>query len=162
MTATYPHKWVSAVGDDSRSPAGRAWARSLAGLTRQHIDRGLDACRNSSDPWPPSLPEFKALCLGIPSFAAVKLDTERAEPFTRMVWLYLDGFRMRQVSAEQGERMMRDAYELAREHAMRGGELPEPVPAIKHEKDRPNVPADPAERQRRIEQARRDLGTPQP
>jgi len=37
------------------------WADGLAGITAEQIKRGLDTW---DDPWPPSLPEFRAACLG--------------------------------------------------------------------------------------------------
>lgn len=142
MGATYPHKWASAQGDDPRGVAGKVWASELAGMTRGQIDRGLSACRNASDPWPPSLPAFKAMCLGIPPLAAVRLDTGKADPFTRLVWQNLDGYRYKQAPSDQADRLLREAYELAREHVMRGGALPEVAGEIGREERKP-VPASP-------------------
>lgn len=41
--------------------AVREWSRALADMTPDQIRRGLDSLRSE---WPPTLPEFKALCLG--------------------------------------------------------------------------------------------------
>ena len=38
------------------------WALGLSGLGPQDISRGLMACLDRTDPWPPTLPEFRALC----------------------------------------------------------------------------------------------------
>lgn len=162
MADIYGHKWTSAYGVDAAKGAGSTWAAGLADLTRRHFAAGIDACRVSADPWPPTLPQFRAMCLGIPSLAAVKLDRDKATPFARLVWQHLDGYRMRQASADAADRMLREAYELAREHVMRGGALPgEPVAAITDDTDdtdrKPQVPQTEAERLARIEAARRSL-----
>ncbi|KLB51569.1 hypothetical protein XEUV315_23935, partial [Xanthomonas euvesicatoria] len=39
----------------------------------------------------------------------------------------LDGYRYRGASASDADRMVREAYELARDHVMRGGEVLEPA-----------------------------------
>lgn len=89
----------------------------------------------SADPWPPTLPEFRARCLGIPNVASVRLDSTKVEPFTLLVWQYLNTYRYRMVSADQADRMLKEAYELAREHVMRGGALPQPSSGeIEHQK----------------------------
>src|SRR5690606_24389157 len=73
MAEIYGHRFTSPFGD-SESHAARTWAKGLAGVTPQQLANGLEACIVSADPWPPTLPEFRARCLAIPSFAAVKLD----------------------------------------------------------------------------------------
>ncbi|MCF5946436.1 hypothetical protein L2249_24355, partial [Xanthomonas perforans] len=47
--------------------------------------------------------------------------------FTVLVGMKLDGYRYRGASASDADRMVREAYELARDHVMRGGEVPEPA-----------------------------------
>lgn len=44
--------------------AVQEWSNELAGLTGDDIQRGLEAWRER---WPPSLPEFRAACLGQPA-----------------------------------------------------------------------------------------------
>lgn len=124
MAEVYGHRWTSSFGEDAGSGAGATWARGLGGLTRRHLAAGMSACIASADPWPPTLPEFRARCLGIPPVASVRLDVERVNPFSQLVWQHLDGYRYRQAPADQADRMLREAYELAREHVMRGGTLP--------------------------------------
>jgi hypothetical protein len=160
MAEIYGHKWVSAYGDSSDADgAAGTWAKGLAGITPQQVAEGLKACVVSSDPWPPTLPEFRAMCLGIPSFPAVSMDVAKVQPFTRLVWAHMDGHLFRMAPAEKASRMLRDAYELAREHVMRGGELPEPS-AGEIEADKPAKPVIPEtreERHTRIEKAQREL-----
>lgn len=157
MADVYGHRWSSSYGVDPAAGAGETWARGLAGLTPQQVGQGVDSCIASSDPWPPTLPAFRAMCLGIPSFAAVRLDADKASPFTRLVWEHLDGHRYRTSPADKADRLLNEAYELAREHVMRGGELPEVSGAIEHEK--PVVkPAAPEVAERALAEARALLG----
>ena len=127
MAEIYGHRWTSAYGERADDGgAGDTWAKGLAGITPAQLGEGLKACIASADPWPPTLPEFRARCLGIPPIAQVRLELRggKPSPFARLVWLGLDAYRYRQSPADQSDRMLRDAYELAREHVMRGGELP--------------------------------------
>lgn len=143
MAEIYGHRWTAAYGDDPDRGAGETWAKGLAGVSPAQLAAGLTTSIASADPWPPTLPEFRARCLGIPPLASVRLDGGKADPFTRLVWQSLDGYRYRQASADQSDRMLREAYELAREHVMRGGELPpEPVGEITQDPKK-FVPADP-------------------
>lgn len=149
MGAIYGHRWSSAYGEDAtaQGEAGEVWAKGLAGLTARQIGDGISAAMASADPWPPTLPEFRALCLGIPSFATVAHQIFRPAPeqsmFVRLVWQRIDGWRFGQAPTQEAERMLRSAYESAREHVMRGGALPEPSIAIEAAKPREVQPASP-------------------
>lgn len=129
MGAAYGHRWTSAYGDDPRAAAGRVWARGLAGLSREQIDMGIAACINGAEDWPPSLPDFRAKCLGVLSFAEVLLDRERRAPFTAMLWRYLDSYAYRQASVDRGERLLREAYDVARTAVLKGEPMPAPPAA---------------------------------
>lgn len=157
MAAIYGHRWTSAYGDDPSGMAGDTWAAGLSGLNGRQLARGLEACVASSEPWPPTLPEFRAQCFGIPAFAAVRLDAGKVDPFTRLVWTYLDGYRYRQASADQSDRMLREAYELAREHVMRGGELPGDSAGAIEQEARKSVPASPEVAAARMAEIREQL-----
>ena len=143
MGTAYGHRWTSNYGDDSRAASGRVWATALADMSRDQVDVGLRACLNSADPWPPTLPEFRAKCLGIPTLAEVRLDTARRTAFGALVWRYLDGYAYRQANAERAERMLREAYELARTARMQGMPMPEPVAAKLDQARRKPNPARP-------------------
>lgn len=100
------------------------------------MGEGLKACLASSDPWPPTLPEFRGRCLGIPSLQEVRLGLhgKNRTPFCILVWQQIDGYLFKQSSADKAERMLKDAYEFAREMVMRGHPLPEmPEAAIEQE-----------------------------
>lgn len=160
MAEIYGHRWTSAYGDDSSAdgPAG-TWAKGLAGITPAQVAAGLNACIASSDPWPPTLPEFRAKCLGIPSFAAVRMDADKASPFARLVWQHLDGYAYRQASSSNADRMLREAYELAREFVMLGGALPAPAAGEITEGKREAKPASRAEAESRMAEIMETLRT---
>lgn len=55
-----------------------------------------------------------------------------------MVWQQIDGYQFKKVSAEKSDRMLKEAYELARELVMRGFPLPE-IPEQSIEQQQPQV-----------------------
>lgn len=159
MAAIYGHRWTSAYGDNPNGLAGDTWAAGLNGLSPRHLACGLEACVVNSDPWPPALPEFRATCLGIPALASVRLDSDKVmSPFTRLVWRYLDGHRYRLASAEQADRQLREAYELAREYVMRGGMVPEEAVGELERNDEPKLSVAPETRAERIQHLAKLLG----
>lgn len=159
MAEIYGHRWTSAYGDDPDADgAAGTWAKGLSGVTGTQLADGLKACVVASDPWPPTLPAFRAMCLGVPSLPSVRLDRERVTPFARLVWSYLDGYAMRHAASDKAERMFRDAYELAREHVMAGGDLPEDSSgAIEHVEPVPTVPKTREEREAHLERVRESM-----
>ncbi len=58
MTAIYGHRWTSAYGNEDDG----TWLQGLAGVTPDQIAAGLSRCLERGDGWPPTLPEFRALC----------------------------------------------------------------------------------------------------
>lgn len=70
MTKLYGHKWSSSYGDKDD---GNLWLATLGDLSPKDLMVGLRRCANSGEAWPPSAPEFKAMCLpdikdhGLPS-----------------------------------------------------------------------------------------------
>lgn len=137
MAEIYGHRWTASFGADP-DPDGAAgtWAKGLAGINPVQLADGLKACIASSDPWPPTLPEFRAMCLGIPSLVSVRAEVNgkgMRTPFGMLVWERIDGYQYRQVPTKDAERMLLGAYEDAREFVMRGGELPELAYPIAHE-----------------------------
>lgn len=140
MAEIYGHRWTSAYGDNPNEGAALTWAKGLGGMTPQQLADGLRNCIASADPWPPTLPEFRGMCLSIPSLPAVRqeLKGEHRSAFTRLVWQSVDGYAYGLAPRETSERMVRDAYEMAREHVMRGGSLPE-QPAGQIEEEKPEL-----------------------
>ena len=135
MLGMYGHTWASAYGDAPTGTTAETWASCLAGVSTAQIADGLRACVAEGGEFPPSAPRFRAMCLGIPSLAVVRLEIRGGEhsPFTRAVWANLDSYRFRQSSADVADRILRDAYDLTREQVMRGQPLPAPSAAIAKE-----------------------------
>ena len=162
MTALYGHAWVSVHGVTPHDKAGAlsmsgdTWGRALAGLSAQQIAAGIEACVAEGAEFPPSAPRFRAMCLGVPSLAAVRSELRHGEPspFARAVWTELDTFRYKQASAEQADRLLRDAYELVRDRVMRGEALPEPPAAVIPHEARKPTPATPEQRAQHVAEIR--------
>lgn len=55
----YGHKWVSSYGETDDG----TWSTGLYDVDREGLSRGLEALRRSDKEWPPSLPEFRQLCI---------------------------------------------------------------------------------------------------
>ncbi|MEF2147767.1 hypothetical protein [Aquilutibacter rugosus] len=145
MVEIYGQLWTDKYGDDWETGAGQTWAKGLAGLADTEIGRGVAACVTRGTPWAPSLPEFRLLCMGIPSKARVAFELKQGDrsPFTCMVLARLDSHAYRASGAKDAERLLRDAYELAVEARMSGEPLPEPRLALPETVKTEPKPADP-------------------
>ena len=60
MQAIYGSRWTASI-DGIEEDAVREWGRALGEMQPEQVRRGLDSL---SGEWPPTLPEFRALCLG--------------------------------------------------------------------------------------------------
>lgn len=71
MTMVYGHKWTSAYGlqDDG------TWLMGLGDVTPEQVGMGLEKCRTSAEPWPPTLPEFRAMCMPFKRATAAHNET---------------------------------------------------------------------------------------
>lgn len=55
----------NALDENSKlSSAAKVWQQGLKGMTLEQLGRGFEALATSDFFWPPSLPEFRALCVG--------------------------------------------------------------------------------------------------
>ena len=150
MTAIYGHRWTSAYGADAATGAGQVWGEGMMGLTPRQIRAGAAACRDGRGPadgWPPTLPQFRELCFGVPALAEVRRElsdrTAERTPFGLLVAQRLDSWAYRQASEDRADRLLRDAYAEAREHVLTGGDLPVVLPALPDDTDRDPVQATP-------------------
>ncbi|WP_408953031.1 hypothetical protein [Lysobacter sp. Hz 25] len=163
MAEIYGHKWTSANGETPEKGSGETWAKALAALTVEQIAQGIEASVATGDPWPPTLPEFRMRCFGIPSFAMVNdeiLSSAHADrsPFARFVWQHIDGWRHRGATERKAEQMRRLAYDAAVAKVIAGHPLPEPV-AGELELDKVKKPRNlPLSREERVERMRQVLG----
>jgi len=62
MARIYGHRWTTHFGasDDG------TWLAGLQHLTADQLATGMRAVIARGDAWPPSLPEFRLICLGLP------------------------------------------------------------------------------------------------
>lgn len=60
MGEMYGHTWASQQGDEPNN----TWIRGLSGITNDQLAIGLRACLMRPDTFPPTLPEFLAMCSG--------------------------------------------------------------------------------------------------
>jgi hypothetical protein len=136
MIAAFPNRWAPSMGespqgaDGQLTVAGDTWARALGGLTTSQLAKGLDASVATATGWPPTLPEFKARALGIPSFSEVKAQlADRSglrHPFTIATWRRLDSWSYRQAPELVADKLLRCAYDDTHAAVMAGQALPEP------------------------------------
>lgn len=81
MSRIYGHRWTSGFteADDG------TWLTGLRDLLPEELAAGLRACIHREDDWPPTLPEFRRLCLGQEEKA---LAVERAlrGPESELAW----------------------------------------------------------------------------
>ena len=59
MAKIYGHKWVSSFGQSDDD----TWLKGLWDITPEQVGAGLEKCRISKETWPPTLPEFRTMCL---------------------------------------------------------------------------------------------------
>lgn len=134
--------------DGSLTTAGDTWARALAGMDDIQLARGLKvAIIGCDDGWPLNLPMFRAACLGIPGMGEVRREIETPDAprsgFAVLVWSLLDPYAFRRAEGRAAERMLKEAYDEARERVMRGEPVPAPYVPLPPPEARPAVPARP-------------------
>lgn len=74
MSEIYGHRWTANFGVSFNQD--HAWASALSGVTGQQLAVGLMAVIASGEKWPPSAPEFRALCEARPTAESLGLPTE--------------------------------------------------------------------------------------
>lgn len=132
MTDLFGLRFTSSYGEDPMGSAGLAWARGLAGLSPAQLGEGLRKCENgcTKDGWPPTLSEFKALCLGIPTFARFEHELTLPEPerstFVVAGSCLIDWHRYRNADGRAQTSVLRNAYDLVRDLVMESKPLPRP------------------------------------
>jgi len=165
MAVLYPVLWPQRNGDMPQkvetgefTVAGEVWREVLAGMAGEQIQTGLQRCVLRPSEYPPQPQEFRALCLGIPTLAEVRLmlkdDGAKKPPFVVLMFQHLDYYNWRHnADVRTADRMLQEAYAIAREHVMLGGALPEPMRALAKPETSPVRVAPPE----RAEQARAEI-----
>lgn len=131
MAGIFGHKWTSQYGENPENISARVWNDGLSELSLQQIAFAIRHYKNHNVTaiWPPSLPEFRSVALGIPTLGQIRFDIARKNktPFTQLVWQKLDGYLLARADQRMADSMIREAYELALIAVVNGEPLPEPV-----------------------------------
>lgn len=107
MAAIYGHRWNSSFGIIGES-GYETWRAGLGDLTPSQIRKAVGQCVQSAEGWPPTLPEFRAMCLHgdqdehrahaemyrRPEFLALpkaKPSYDKARPFVQSLRAHLGG-----------------------------------------------------------------------
>lgn len=147
MAAMFGHTWTSQYGDAPDGVGGDTWAAALAGLTPLQVGDGLHAALKLGGEFPPSAPHFRALCFRVPTFAEVRYETQHGEVartgFGILCWRFVDAYALRRADQRDADRLMRDAYELAKAHVMAGGAVPKVPEALAKPEPDCHAPARP-------------------
>ena len=138
MTRIYGHRWTSAFGakDDS------TWLRGLHGLTPAQVGHGLSRCATHREGgWPPTLPEFRALCtptaedLGLPTPDAAYREAAMADrdhrwshPAVYAAAQAAGLFELRRLPESKSRPMFERAYEIVARRVLAGEQFDAPIP----------------------------------
>lgn len=137
MSRIYGHRWTANFGaaDDG------TWAKGLRGLSGQQIALGLSRCVSGADPWPPTLPEFRALCtpsaedLGLPGLDAAYREAANADrdhawshPAVYVATQAVGLFELRTLTQDKSRPLFERAYEIACRRVIAGETLTAPIP----------------------------------
>jgi hypothetical protein len=160
MLALFGHTWASQYGTSPAGIGADTWSAALADVSPAQLANGLRETLAAGTEFPPSAPRFRAMCFGIPSLASVKY-LMRAHQFDRFVVLVhsrLDTYVFARADQKTADRLLAEAYEVAKDYVMRGGALP-PIPAgqIEHEQEI-RQPAQPETAQAAFERIQKLLG----
>lgn len=60
MGQIYGHRWSSSFGEED---TGNVWLAGLKGVSHSALRLGLSLCVTLNSEWPPTLPEFRAMCI---------------------------------------------------------------------------------------------------
>jgi hypothetical protein len=114
------------------------WALGLSDVGPAELRRGIERCAVGlvgKDGWPPTLPEFREACKGVPSLADIRaefLGKRERSRFGVAVWARIDSFSFARADTRAAERMLAEAYNATRADVLAGEvlpELPEILPA---------------------------------
>jgi hypothetical protein len=133
MISIYGHKWTSHIGigvDESGllSDSAITWQKGLAGITTDQIKHGFDVLIFRNHEWPPSLPEFRKICLSaerdnIPSIEQVatmlacvpnrggSLVSRYQHPLVLAISAQIDMFALRTAKTVDAVKMVKPIYE---------------------------------------------------
>jgi len=103
MSDLFGVSWETQYGDVDGT-AIKSWSRALADFTTEQLGRGIRACENWQKNFPPTLPQFKELCLTVkhekPNFTQRRMAAEKTS-----VMGHLESSAKSEVAKREVERM---------------------------------------------------------
>lgn len=132
MAAIYGHKWTSHLGvasdaEGKLSESAKVWKQGLIGVTLDQVKYGFTALVIKHHDWPPSLPEFRKLCVSGNESKAPSLDEvistlvlmprtgsiakRYKHPFILAASGSVDMFLLRTAKLVDAKRMVKPVYE---------------------------------------------------
>ena len=140
MARIYGHRWTSSYGETDDG----TWLKGLQGLTPAQVGRGLSRCAtHRPDGWPPTLPEFRALCtpapttedLGLPPLdaayreaALADRDHQWSHPAVYAATQATGLFELRTLPESKSRPLFERAYEVVPRRVLAGEQFDTPVP----------------------------------
>jgi len=108
MAMIYGHKWVSGYGESDDG----TWLRGLQDLTPGALAKGLEACLHRLDIWPPTLPEFRLLCLGLPDITTTigNVMNNFSDPVANLIRAQIGSWDLQRMSFKQIELRVKQIY----------------------------------------------------
>lgn len=153
MIAIYGGRWTSQFGE-SVDVSGQ-WAQTLRDVSREQIAKGINVVQTSERGWPPTAPEFRAMCLNSgtehPSAELAYAQLLRymrgeipVQSIDRVLYhaisRNMDYFQFKQMPQDKAIELFKFSYRAACEQAAAGHELaqvPPPVPRLERQAEKP-------------------------
>lgn len=128
MAEIYGHRWTSAYTRESLD----TWAKGLGDMTVERIKCGVEACIAGAHAWPPTLPEFRDLCLTIPGLPSSDEAWDEAKALAAkwkpshecshpVIWHAYTESNLADTDEETGRKRFRRNYQIASQMYAAGG-----------------------------------------
>ena len=138
MVKIYGHRWTSSYGETDDG----TWLKALQALTPAQVGWGLSRCAtHRADGWPPTLPEFRALCtptaedLGLPPLdtayreaALADRDHRWSHPAVFAAAQAAGLFELRTFPESKSRPLFERAYEIVTRRILAGEQFDTPIP----------------------------------
>lgn len=116
MARVYGHRWTTHFGETDDG----TWLAGLRGIAPEHLAEGLRRVIARGDPWPPSLPEFRLVCLGIPkrSLAVTRALNGASTPLAERMRQVVGTWDLNHLSEKDLRARLGDAYDTLADEAV--------------------------------------------
>ena len=120
MGAVFGAQWISAMSGETGPVAMAMWGQHLGDLPDEMIDRGVEACATEARDWPPSLAQFRQLCLGLGddgAALAAAMRGDKSNAIAAQLIPMVSSWDRDRMTAKDLERRYRDGLAEARQAA---------------------------------------------